>query len=529
MNRSLLALLALSTCAIAAPDDILRFTNGDQLHGQYLGIDEGNSILWTRADLQAPLSLKSENIRHIILRGATPQTAANSFSYVTLQNGDQIPGEVVSSDDKDIVIRSSIVGEITLPTESVSSISPNPFGGKLKYAGPFSTDGWEVLKPEDREPKNVGRGAVIGRAAPAPDQKPEEKKPANEKEEQSWQHSGSAWYHLKGMHVLARKDCLGDSTLVRFRMGWRERLSVNIALHADFSPPPEPKKKGEGEEVNNGVRQQRVMFFNGMPSNHSSSFGNALVLSIYQSYFSLTRCGFDSNGQLINQRMLQSQSGVQLPESGEATIEIRTNREKGLLILFINGQYAAQWEDLENLKGNPEPKEDGSVDPPLGSGFAIQCNNPLRFSDMILSEWSGIKDSAYSLSHEKRDIVLLSNGTDRYSGEITQIKDQKAYLKNTYSSLEIPLDEVAEIVFAKTGKTETKEPQEGTVTARFYPNGKISGIPMTSKADTLKVKHSVAKDLTIHLSNAISLEFSDENPFLETMEQNQENLEIPKK
>jgi hypothetical protein len=165
----------------------------------------------------------------------------------------------------------------------------------------------------------------------------------------------------------------------------------------------------------------------------------------------------------------------------------------------------------------------------LGRSFAIQCNNPLRFSEMIISEWSGIKDSAYSLSHEKRDIVLLSNGTDRYSGEITQIKDQKAYLKNAYSSLEIPMDEVAEIVFAKTKEAESKEPQEGTITARFYPNGKISGSPMPSKADTLKVQHPIAANLSINLSNAISLEFSDDNPFLETMEQNQENPEIPKK
>jgi hypothetical protein len=536
MNRSLLSLLALSTLAQAASDDILRFTNGDQLHGQYQGMGDGNVILWSRQDLGAQLALKPENVRHIILRGATPNTDVSSFAYVTLINGDQIPGEVVSFDEKNTRIRSSVVGEISIPSEKIAAINPNPFGGKLQYAGPFSTDGWEIYRPEDRDPKAIAKKAAEKKELEeqnAPDKKEEgdtkskETSPDKKAEEPSWKHAGAAWYHLKGMNVLARKDCLGESSLMRFRIAWRERLNVNIAINADFALPPAPKEdEKEGKKAGVAPRQP-MMFFNGMPSNHTVSFGNALVLSVYQSYFSLTRCGYDAHGQMINQRMMQSHSGVQLPESGEATIEIRSNRAKGLLMLFINGQYAAQWEDIASLKSDEE-KEEGSVDPALGSGFAIQCSNPLRLSEMVISEWSGIKDSAYSMSHEKRDIILLTNGTDRYSGEITQIKDDKAFFKNSYSVLEIPLGEISEIVFAKKEQPESKEPAEGSVTARFYPTGKISGLALASSPTTLKLNHPTATQLEVNLSHAISLEFSDENSFLETMDVNQEKNLTPK-
>jgi hypothetical protein len=532
MNRSFLSLLALSTIAHAAPDDILRFTNGDQLHGAYQGIGEGNAILWTRPDLSTQLSLKSENVRHIILRGATPAMDVSSYAFVTLLNGDQIPGEVLSFDDKITRVRSSVVGEIDLPSESIAAINPNPFGGKLQYAGPFSADGWEVYRPEDRDPKAIAKKQAESKEAESKEEKSEEKKdekPAEKKEEVSWQHAGTAWYHVKGMHVLARKNCLGESTLMRFRLAWRERLNVNIALNADFALPPEPKKEEEQEGKKAGIApRQPMMFFNGMPTNHTLSFGNALVLSIYQTYFSLTRCGYDDNGQVINQRMLQSQSGVQLPESGEATIEVRCNRAKGLLMLFVNGQYAAQWEDIDSLKPDAEKEDDAAITP-LGHGFAIQCNNPLRLSEFVISEWSGIKDSAYSLSHETRDIILLSNGTDRYSGEITGIKDNKAYFKNTYSELEIPLTEISEIVFAKKPQPESKEAAEGTITARFYPTGKISGQAQTSESATLKLTHPLAKQLEVKLQNAVSLEFSDDNPFLEIMDNNQDIQLTPDK
>jgi hypothetical protein len=167
---------------------------------------------------------------------------------------------------------------------------------------------------------------------------------------------------------------------------------------------------------------------------------------------------------------------------------------------------------------------------PLGNGFAIQSTNgntPLRLSDMVIIEWNGIKDSAYSMSNEHRDIVLLSNGTDRYSGQVVSVKNNIAFFKTAYSELQIPLAEISEIVFAKKEQTAPEEAKEGTVTACFYPTGKISGLPLPSAKKILEINHSSAAKLRVDLSNAIALEFSDENPFLEAMDNNNEKKLLP--
>jgi hypothetical protein len=529
--RYLISLLALPLLSYGeAPKDILRFTNGDQLHGTYEGISENGSILWSRQDIKEPLVLKPDSVRHIILQGASQQTDANAYSYVTLKNGDQIPGRVLNLSEKSVTIQSTAVGEITVPFEAVSAICPNPFGGKLLYAGPFSPDGWEIAPPRQAEDGNNGKAEVKAAPDADADAKAEDKvKPKEKKETPAWQHNGCAWYHLAGPQPLIRKNCLSNSTSIRFRIAWRERLTANIVLHADFMEAPKDKNN-EAEGANKPVKgKQPMAFINGLQQNQSVSFGNALVLNLYQTYFSMTRCGYDATGTPIAQRMAHTQSNVQLPDSGEATIEIRSDRNKGLLMLFINGQYAAQWEELDPLLHNGE-KADDNANMPLGNGFAIQSTNgntPLRLSDMVIIEWNGIKDSAYSMSNEHRDIVLLSNGTDRYSGQVVSVKNNIAFFKTAYSELQIPLAEISEIVFAKKEQTAPEEAKEGTVTACFYPTGKISGLPLPSAKKILEINHSSAAKLRVDLSNAIALEFSDENPFLEAMDNNNEKKLLP--
>ncbi len=568
--RTLVSLLTLTVAFAETPKDVLRFTNGDQLHGTYQGIGENAGIIWNRDDLAAPISLKAENVRHIVLAEASAQkqTATAAHSYVTLSNGDQIPGEIVKLDDTSILLRGAVTGEMTLPLASIAEICPNPFGGKLLYAGPFSPEGWEVLEfaKADKEAGEAAKAAADAAAKAAmaaveaakaalnaaglPDpvkEKDDKEKEEPKKEKLAWQHTGAAWYHIDGAQPLVRKDCLGESTSIRFRLAWRERLGVNIALHCDFSKAPEAKKDdpaapvpAQGAAPLAGARviplNRGQIFINGNSQNQSLIFGNALVLNIYSTYFSLSRCGFDANGAPIMQRMMHTQSSVRLPESGDATFELRSDRNSGLLMLFINGEYAAQWEELDPLAANDDTPEnkDGAEkkDPPLGNGFGIQAitgNTPIRLSDVVISEWNGVKDSAYSMNNEHRDIVLLTNGTDRYSGDVIGINDGKLRFKTAYSELEIPLQEISEISFAKKSASEKTETPQDNVTARFYPVGKISGVMQVSDRKTLNIQHPTAGKLAIDLSTAISLEFSDENPFLEALDEKEKEDLVPDK
>jgi hypothetical protein len=78
--------------------------------------------------------------------------------------------------------------------------------------------------------------------------KKDEKKKVEEKPDPSWKHLGSAWYHLKGLDPLTLKDCMAETTLLRFRLAWRDRLSANIAFHADFAKPPAADEKDENKK-----------------------------------------------------------------------------------------------------------------------------------------------------------------------------------------------------------------------------------------------------------------------------------------
>lgn len=127
----LIATSSFASVASAQSTDLLRFSNGDQLHGSFLGISENHAITWKRDDLGEVMTLKTENIRHIILQNHAPQQAPSDFAYISLNNGDQIPGNVVALDDKNVQIESQTVGDISLPTSAVAAICPNPFGGKL--------------------------------------------------------------------------------------------------------------------------------------------------------------------------------------------------------------------------------------------------------------------------------------------------------------------------------------------------------------------------------------------------------------
>jgi len=85
--------------AAAESPDLLRFTNGDQLHGKFTGIKDESLVVWRRDDISAPVELKPSQLRHIVLRGGKPQKALPSFSHLTLVNGDSIPGKITRIDD----------------------------------------------------------------------------------------------------------------------------------------------------------------------------------------------------------------------------------------------------------------------------------------------------------------------------------------------------------------------------------------------------------------------------------------------
>ncbi len=89
--------------AAAEPGDLLRFSNGDQLHGTFRGIKDGSAI-WIRDDVANPVEFKTTQLRHVVLRGGHPVKALASLSHVALVNGDRVAGKIVALDDENVIL-----------------------------------------------------------------------------------------------------------------------------------------------------------------------------------------------------------------------------------------------------------------------------------------------------------------------------------------------------------------------------------------------------------------------------------------
>ncbi|HEX7260308.1 MAG TPA: hypothetical protein VF258_00675, partial [Luteolibacter sp.] len=128
----------------AEPPDLLRFTNGDQLHGHFQGIQAGPQAIWRRDDVAAPVDFKTSQLRHVVLRGGRPLKPLSSLSHVALINGDRLPGNVIGMDAETITLDTSYAGALKIPRNQVAMLAPSPLGGRLQYHGPFLEDEWKM-------------------------------------------------------------------------------------------------------------------------------------------------------------------------------------------------------------------------------------------------------------------------------------------------------------------------------------------------------------------------------------------------
>lgn len=479
----------ISLMAAESPD-LLRFTNGDQLHGTFLGVKEGPLAVWQREDLATPVDFKTSRLRHIVLHGGRPLKSLTSLSNVALVNGDRIPGTITGLDEKAVTLETSYAGVVKIPRNQVAMLAPSPLGGRIFYHGPFVEDEWQMAHasfPDGLPPARPDAGKdndskdVPGR----------------------WTFSGSAWYwqsKLSGT-ALVRKDAMPERAILRFDLAWKNRLSIAIGFHADFARP-KPDKQG-GDQENDGVGKP-VRFVPGDSAALPVLFGNSYVLHIFASHLMLYRTSVNGDGVASIGRVQVNANNVRLSDTGSATMEIRSNRATGQISLFIDDEFAAQWS--ESGDGAPEPAahpENGS-----GFGFVVQAeNSPVRLSDVMVAEWNGMPDSARSLQADDQDIVLLSNGIDRFSGNVKSFNNGKILLDARHGAFQFPLEEIAEIRFARNHLARQTESPADSVTVRLSPLGQLTGRPLSGNSSDIHLLHPLAGELDVRLDAAVMLDF----------------------
>jgi hypothetical protein len=525
---------ALAEDTAAAPPDLLRFVNGDRLDGRFSGMKDATTVIWKREDVNEPMAFNTSQLRQVVFRQGRAAAPLQGLSSVTLVNGDRIPGSVVSIDEREVAVDTVFAGRVVVPRDKMASLAPNPLGGKLLYHGPFSPDGWIMRDPAKAAPEPPAEvDPFDGEEVPPPTEEKKDGQPA-------WTYASGAWYHGEGSTGLVRDVGMPDRATFGFRLAWRSRLSLAVAFHADLK---EPLKVEGDQNIANNPRHLTPM-----------TFGNAYVLNLYSGYVTLNRSGISEEGKVFLEQINLNGGSARLPEIGEATIEIRCNRLTGEISLFVDGEFAMQWNELpleaprkgaaeaglgaiignasgsviENFNpGGELPAGNaggGYVGKGGGIGFQVQGrfggpgqdnSSPVRISDIVVGEWNGMPDAARSLQSEEQDIVLLTNGTDRFSGEVTSLQDGRLHLKGRYGDFAFPLDEVAEVRFAGNRQAPMLDKAMGRMGVRFMPFGRIAGTVSGGNGSEIVLDHPIAGPMKIALEHAMILEFKNTNSFLD--------------
>ena len=536
-------LLAGFPCVLAAAplqprEDLLRFVNGDQLHGSFQGIKPGGLVLWQRPDLTAQGEFKSAQIQKIILRAGRPDQSNESLAHVALINGDRIPGTLSALDDDTVTVDTTFGGVMHIPRKLVGMVAPLPLGGRVLYHGPYSEDGWLMTNVEFPDgipaPAATDKSAEKDKAkdkdkdkAADEDAKAAAEDPADGDEDEGkakvpqktaiprWDFSGAAWYwnQKHGSTPLVRKTGMTDRAILRFNLAWHNRLMVCLAFHADFARPAKAAAKNGDEAKAKDEAKRRMMqngFGPGDTSGYPQLFGNSYVLQINSGYAVLLRCGFDDKGNPTMERIQVNNPGIRLSETGAATFELRCDRIKGTIMLYVDGEFSMQWSE-PGLAEEPGYAGKGG-----GFGFLTQMeNSPVRVSDVIVAEWNGMPDSARSMQVDDQDIVLLANGTDRFSGKITAFQDGKLNLQSKFGKFSFPLEQIAELRFAANSLSKPEEAATERIIVRLDPIGNISGKPLSGDASTLKLLTPYAGEISLKLAAAVILDFQPANNFLD--------------
>lgn len=515
-------------------DEIVLFTNGDVMHGSFGGIEGG--LLWERSDIDRPIRFGLPSVHQIVMARRPTLELTRDTSFVTLVSGDRIPGKIISLSKDELVMESPVLGELVIRRPLLRSIAPNPFDGELFYSGPYSSDGWVILDSEeatqDKENKNS------------------EEEGEEPQDNSAWIHSGASFFNLGSEPLAFPEAGMPGVGRLSFRVEWKGRFSLTLAFLSDFTRPvtvsgdekPEEEKEKKEEagengnppaaldgddeedqktpprieeerltEIRRGRQFQAVPWINSASSNHALTFGSGYTMTLYSSYPSLSRNSFSDDGDPVIKRMSRTRSNVSLGEEGEAEIEIRYNREKGVILLYLNGEYASQWHDLEG-------------GPTRGGGLGLLNNSPnsrLRISEVTITSWNGMKDTANSMKHPSRDVALLTNGTDRFSGDLTRIVDGIAHFETDYLEARIPVRDLSKIVFkGQSGTPGTIAPagqptwEEEPLTILYRPHGVIKLHPHSADSRSIQGTSPFLGEIEADLSAASLLRFTDGSPDL---------------
>jgi len=456
-------------------NDFINFVNNDTLHGKFLGFTTSGKIIWKNPAAEKNIAFTADQVRKVVLNKGRLVKPFTHTSFLTLTNQDTIPGEIVALDAKSITLKTDYAGELKIPREAISSIDFLPLGDKIHYRGPFSKEDWNAL------PYSYNSTTT------EPDPK---KKPA-------WELINFALKNSGESGVIMNKQDFTDKARYTFKLNYRSSVMPSFIISADMKQP-ELKKADEAKEA------EKPRVISNRTARITEVIGTGLIFKLSNYSNTLTYYGFDEEGNSFAQsipNMIPNNRANRIKQDS-ILFDVRMDKQADTLLLYADKSMIGQWDISaysNKLKGNK-------------FGFANMYSsnaNASMISDIVISSWNGVIDPAASMENADRDTILLSNGTDRYSGKALKLVDNKLQLKGPYAELEIPTDQIQSLYFAKKDREEVAGKAESEVSLRFHGTGRLTGTLAKGPDGKIILDSGVLGKLTIQSEYVSAYEFED--------------------
>ncbi len=176
---------------------MLRFFNGDVLHGRLLAATMNTGLRWGRTDARGVIEFTPGDVATVKLTELPTVGRPHQQTRVMLTNDDVVRGTIVSLDSESLVLDTWYAGSMTIRRAMVRSLQPSVAVATSVYEGPTAPDEWRV-----------GEG------------------------ERGWAFRNGALY-ANSSGAVGRDVKLPDRARIEFDVAWRNQPYFQVAVYTD--------------------------------------------------------------------------------------------------------------------------------------------------------------------------------------------------------------------------------------------------------------------------------------------------------
>ena len=139
-----IAILGVSRAQAGDDGDVVRFRNGDALHGTVMGA-AATGLQWHGAGVTTPIQFDLTNLAEVDLAPRPPQTPrVRHHALIRLTNGDQLAGDIVSLDETNLLLETWYAGRLKIKRSVLQTIENRSAAPNVIYSGPNGASDWQT-------------------------------------------------------------------------------------------------------------------------------------------------------------------------------------------------------------------------------------------------------------------------------------------------------------------------------------------------------------------------------------------------